>query len=47
MYAGEIPLWVENALFFEDFSDDGDSRVDGIGDDENKCLRSCRCDTNG
>jgi hypothetical protein len=47
MNAEEIPLRVEDASFLEDLGNDGDGGVDGIGDDEDKCLRSCRCDTNG
>jgi hypothetical protein len=47
MYAEVIPFRVEDASFFEDLSNDGHGRVDGIGDDKYKCLRSCRCNTNG
>jgi hypothetical protein len=47
MYAEEIPLRVEDASFFEDFSNNGDSGIDGVGDDENKCPRGCGGDTDG
>ena len=30
----EETFWVEDVCFFENFSDDGDGGVDGVGDDE-------------
>ena len=42
-----VPLGVKNAMFLEDLSDDGDCRVDGVGDDEDECLGTGRGDTNG
>jgi hypothetical protein len=34
-------------LGFEDLGDDGDSRVDRVGDDEDKCLGAGGCDALG
>ena len=42
-----IPLRVENSSFLEDLSNNGDGRIDGIRNNENECLRSCRGDANG
>lgn len=35
-----VPLGVEHAKFLEDLSDDGDSRVYGVGDDQDESLGS-------
>ena len=40
-------LGVEHVLGFEDLRDDGDGRVDGVGDDEDKCLGAGGCDALG
>jgi hypothetical protein len=40
-------LGVEHVLGFEDLSDDGDGRVDGVGDDEDKSLGAGGCDALG
>lgn len=42
-----VPLGVKNAMFLEDLGDDGDCRVDGVGDDKDECLGTGRGDTNG
>lgn len=42
-----IPLRVENSSFLEDLSNNGDGGIDRIRNNENKCFRSCRGDTNG
>ena len=42
-----VPLRVENSSFLEDLSNNGNGGVDRIRNNENKCLRSCRGDTNG
>ena len=42
-----VPLGVENAMFLEDFSYDGDGRIDGVGDDQDECLGTGCGDTNG
>ena len=42
-----VPLGVENAMFLEDLSYDGDCRVDGVGDDKDECLGTGCGDTNG
>jgi hypothetical protein len=42
-----VPLRIENSSFLEDLSNNGDGRIDRVGNNENKCLRSCRGDTNG
>jgi hypothetical protein len=41
-----VPLRVEDSSFLEDLSNNGDGGIDGIRNDENECLRSCRGDTN-
>jgi len=41
----EKSLWVENFMCFENFCDDGDSRVDGIGNDEDECVGTVCGDT--
>jgi hypothetical protein len=46
MQAG-VPLRIENSSFLEDLSNDGDGRIYGIRNDENKCLGSCRGNTKG
>jgi hypothetical protein len=35
-----VPLGVENAMFLEDLGDDGDCRVDRVGDYKDECLGS-------
>lgn len=42
-----VPLRVENSSFFEDLGNNRDGGIDRIRNNENKCLRSCRGDTNG
>jgi hypothetical protein len=42
-----VPLRVENSSFLEDLSNNGDGGIDRIRNNENKCFRSCRGDTNG
>jgi hypothetical protein len=42
-----IPLRVENSSFLENLGNNGDGGIDRIRNNENKCLRSCRGDTNG
>ena len=42
-----VPLRVKNSSFLEDLSNNGDGGIDRIRNNENKCLRSCRGDTNG
>ena len=42
-----VPLRIENSSFLEDLSNDGDGRIYGIRNDENKCLGSCRGNTKG
>ena len=40
---GHAPLGIKDAVFLEDFDDDGDCRVDWVGNDENECLWGCGC----
>jgi hypothetical protein len=42
-----VPLRVENSSFLEDLSNNWDGGIDRIRNNENKCSRSCRGDTNG
>ena len=42
-----VPLRIENSSFLEDLSNNGDGGIDRIRNNENKCLGSCRGDTNG
>lgn len=42
-----VPLRVENSSFLEDLSNNGDSGIDRIRNNEYECFRSCRGDTNG
>lgn len=39
------PLGVEDAVLLEHFSNDGDGRVDGVGDDKDECLGRDRGDS--
>ena len=41
------PLRVEDSVLLEDLSDDGDSRVDRVRDNEDECLRSMLRDAGG
>jgi hypothetical protein len=42
-----VPFGVENTMFLEDLGDNGDCRVDGVGDDKDECFGSRRGDANG
>jgi hypothetical protein len=46
-YVSEVPSRFEDTLFPEDLSNDGNSRIDWVGDDENKCPGRCCGNTNG
>ena len=39
----DLPLGVENTVLLEHLDDDGDGRVDGVGDDEDVCLGRDTC----
>jgi hypothetical protein len=41
-----VPFGVENTMFLEDLGDNGDCRVDGVGDDKDECFGSRRGDAN-
>lgn len=43
----DSPLGVKDTLLLEDLCDDGDGRVDGVGDDENESLGCGLCDADG
>ena len=40
----DLPLGVENTVLLEHLDDDGDGRVDGVGDNEDVCLGRDACD---
>ena len=42
-----VPLRVENSSFLKDLSNNGDGGIDRIRNNENKCLRGGRGDTDG
>ena len=41
----EKSLRIEDFVRFHDFGNDGDGRVDGIGDDEDECFGTVYCDS--
>lgn len=44
MYGSTLPLGVEDPMFLENFSDDRDCRVHGVGDNKDICFRGSGCD---